>query len=315
MPYCPFDVSVFQSSAGWSIQINADPPDLLSAKSALSPSLVRVLALRFLLKHGFDISPSCVQFYGKRQAAVRFAFTDDEAREVGEAIGIDWNEVKFDVADLAAGMEVELEHGSKLGDATNVTHDDPKLTAMIAWAHLKEDPDYYQMLANMEHTFDHKRTPALRGEEHEAYMRALEPGKKQDKSFSPELNHYVEKYVQSVKEAVDKGMSANDAFKKIKPSLSRLTPDSLINLLWENQLLGRRDVPANVPDLYTAIEKTLEQAVYEAAILWWGTQRTKKAPTQERRVDPDAGTVVERPKKAAMVYRGARYRVLKEKTR
>ena len=47
------------------------------------------------------------------------------------------------------GMEVELEHGAH-DPQTNVTGDDPILTGKIAWAHLKEFPDYYVRLDAME---------------------------------------------------------------------------------------------------------------------------------------------------------------------
>ena len=76
-------------------------------------------------------------------------FSLDEARRVGEAIGIDWYSVPFDVEQFQAGMDVELEHG--LHDpATNVTGDDPLVTGKIALAHLKEFPDYYIRLERME---------------------------------------------------------------------------------------------------------------------------------------------------------------------
>jgi hypothetical protein len=75
--------------------------------------------------------------------------TPQEARRVGEQIGIDWTEAPFDVEQFRMGMEVELEHG--LHDpSTNVTGDDPILTGKIALAHLKEFPDYYTRLARME---------------------------------------------------------------------------------------------------------------------------------------------------------------------
>jgi hypothetical protein len=75
--------------------------------------------------------------------------TPQEARLVGEQIGIDWTEAPFDVEQFRMGMEVELEHG--LHDpSTNVTGDDPILTGKIALAHLKEFPDYYTRLARME---------------------------------------------------------------------------------------------------------------------------------------------------------------------
>ena len=73
----------------------------------------------------------------------------DEARSVGEQIGIDWESSPFDVEQLRIGMEVEFEHGSH-DPQTNVTDDDPVLTGKIAWAHLKEFPDYYVRLRQME---------------------------------------------------------------------------------------------------------------------------------------------------------------------
>jgi DNA-directed RNA polymerase alpha subunit len=79
----------------------------------------------------------------------RTPFTADQAREVGERIGIDWSSSKFDVEQLRMGMDVELEHGTHDPD-TNVTDDDIVVTAKIARAHLNEFPDYYTRLAVME---------------------------------------------------------------------------------------------------------------------------------------------------------------------
>ena len=77
------------------------------------------------------------------------AISADEARRVGEQIGIDWATAPFDVEQFRIGMEVELEHG--LHDpATNVTDDDPVVTGKIALAHLNEFPDYYTRLERME---------------------------------------------------------------------------------------------------------------------------------------------------------------------
>ena len=81
--------------------------------------------------------------------APRTTFSEDEAREIGEAIGIDWSSAPFDVAQFKRGMQVELEHG-RHDPQTNVTDDDPETTAKIALAHLKELPDYYDRLAVME---------------------------------------------------------------------------------------------------------------------------------------------------------------------
>jgi hypothetical protein len=75
--------------------------------------------------------------------------TEQQAREVGEAIGIDWSTAPFDVPQFRDGMEVELEHGTH-DPATNVTGDDPLVTGKIALAHLNEFPDYYVRLERME---------------------------------------------------------------------------------------------------------------------------------------------------------------------
>jgi hypothetical protein len=74
-------------------------------------------------------------------------FTSEEAKEVGESIGIDWS--KFDVDQFRRGMDVELEHGI-IDLNTNVTNNDPVTTGKIALAHLNEFPDYYDRLYAME---------------------------------------------------------------------------------------------------------------------------------------------------------------------
>jgi Protein of unknown function (DUF5661) len=79
----------------------------------------------------------------------RTSFTADEARRVGEEIGIDWASAPFDVEQFRMGMDVELEHGLHDG-ATNVSDDDPTVTGKIALAHLNEFPDYYTRLERME---------------------------------------------------------------------------------------------------------------------------------------------------------------------
>ncbi|MFC2020793.1 DUF5661 family protein [Chloroflexota bacterium] len=74
-------------------------------------------------------------------------FTAEEARQIGEKLGIDWS--RFDVEQYRMGLDVELEHG--LADSlTNVTNDDFMITGKIALAHLNEFPDYYTRLEIME---------------------------------------------------------------------------------------------------------------------------------------------------------------------
>jgi uncharacterized protein DUF5661 len=79
----------------------------------------------------------------------REGFSEEEARRVGEQIGIDWGSSPFDVDQFRRGMEVELEHGLRDLD-TNVTGDDPLTTGKIARAHLNEFADYYTRLEQME---------------------------------------------------------------------------------------------------------------------------------------------------------------------
>lgn len=74
-------------------------------------------------------------------------FTPEEAKAIGESIGIDWAAV--DLEQFRLGLAVELEHGAR-DPETNVTGDDIAATGKIAWAHLKELPDYYTRLAEME---------------------------------------------------------------------------------------------------------------------------------------------------------------------
>jgi len=74
-------------------------------------------------------------------------FTTEEAKRIGDALGIDWS--KFDVEQYRMGLDVELEHGL-VDRHTNVTNDDPMVTGKIALAHLNEFPDYYTRLEKME---------------------------------------------------------------------------------------------------------------------------------------------------------------------
>ena len=74
-------------------------------------------------------------------------FSAEEAKKIGEQIGIDWS--KFDVEQFRRGMDVELEHGT-VDPNTNVSNDDPLTTGKISLAHLNEFSDYYTRLDKME---------------------------------------------------------------------------------------------------------------------------------------------------------------------
>ncbi len=74
-------------------------------------------------------------------------FTSEEARRIGDSIGVDWTQ--YDIEEFRMGLAVELEHGLH-DEQTNVTGDDEIVTGKIALAHLKEIRDYYTRLAIME---------------------------------------------------------------------------------------------------------------------------------------------------------------------
>ena len=94
--------------------------------------------------------------------------TADEVKRVCKELNIrDWSELKdskveeseaklilslvntgnmpIELDEFRAGLEVELEHGTRFKDA-NVTNNHPILTAKIVLAHLKEMLDYYERL-------------------------------------------------------------------------------------------------------------------------------------------------------------------------
>lgn len=74
-------------------------------------------------------------------------FSNWQAKDIGNKIGVDWKQV--DLNEFNIGLNVELEHGLRYPE-TNVTNDDELITGKIAWAHLKEFPDYYTRLSKME---------------------------------------------------------------------------------------------------------------------------------------------------------------------
>lgn len=79
--------------------------------------------------------------------AAKTSFSKEEARRIGEQLGVDWT--RFDVEQFRMGLEVELEHGLR-DPSTNVTDNDLMMTGKIALAHLNEFGDYYTRLAAME---------------------------------------------------------------------------------------------------------------------------------------------------------------------
>jgi hypothetical protein len=82
---------------------------------------------------------------------IKKEFSEEEAKEIGNQLGIDWQD--FNVDQFRRGLDVELEHGL-VSPGTNVSNDDPLITGKIALAHLREFPDYYDRLEKMEEEAD-----------------------------------------------------------------------------------------------------------------------------------------------------------------
>lgn len=74
--------------------------------------------------------------------------TKSVARDIAKKIKLNTDVVDIDTFQYA--LNVELEHGSKLGKMTNVTKDDLTMTTKIVLAHLLEFPDYYTRLKKLE---------------------------------------------------------------------------------------------------------------------------------------------------------------------
>jgi hypothetical protein len=89
----------------------------------------------------------CTMRKEKEPSMNKRKITAGEAEQIGAMLGLDWDQI--DVEQFRLGLEVEFEHGAK-DPETNVTDDDVVLTGKIAWAHLKEFPDYYTRLARLE---------------------------------------------------------------------------------------------------------------------------------------------------------------------
>ena len=74
--------------------------------------------------------------------------SQDKVKLLAKKYKIDLNKVPLTW--LTKGVNIELEHGSKISKMTNVTKNSLDLTFKIALAHLLEYPDYYQRLDKME---------------------------------------------------------------------------------------------------------------------------------------------------------------------
>ncbi len=67
----------------------------------------------------------------------------EEAKKILAEVNTE--KMNVDLNEFLAGLNVELEHGTRFKDA-NVTNNHPVITGMIVLAHLKESLDYYKLL-------------------------------------------------------------------------------------------------------------------------------------------------------------------------
>ena len=90
--------------------------------------------------------------------------------------------------DFRAGLEVELEHGTRFEDA-NVTNNHPILTGKIVIAHLKETMDYYKRIDVAEIEGDLLKAILSKNVEKIAskYMRLIEAQKNLNDAVSRQL--------------------------------------------------------------------------------------------------------------------------------
>lgn len=67
----------------------------------------------------------------------------EEAKKILAEVNTE--KMDIDIDEFLAGLNVELEHGTRFKDA-NVTNNHPIITGKIVLAHLKESLDYYKLL-------------------------------------------------------------------------------------------------------------------------------------------------------------------------
>ncbi|GAC1363662.1 MAG: hypothetical protein NVSMB32_05460 [Actinomycetota bacterium] len=75
-------------------------------------------------------------------------FTPEEALTIGARIGIAWERGDIDVDQFRLGLALEL-HATQ-DPASDTPGDNEYLTGRIALGHLREIPDYYSLLADLE---------------------------------------------------------------------------------------------------------------------------------------------------------------------
>ena len=84
----------------------------------------------------------------------RKQISSDEARRIGEALHIDWDQV--DLEQFRQGLMGDHEQGA-MDPETGLTYDGVLLTGKVVLAHMDEFPDYFTRLAKLKAEMDERQ--------------------------------------------------------------------------------------------------------------------------------------------------------------
>ena len=146
------------------------------------------------------------------------------SRRIGNQLNIDWEEIPF--SEFHMGMNVELEHGSKISSKTDITGDNLEITGKIALAHLLEDPEYYTKLKKIEDGKKGRGNKLQKGTSNKNPKDALKESLKMTMVNGPsrldsDLNHtnilfeYIKKIVSEAIQDVKQISEENNQSKKL----------------------------------------------------------------------------------------------------
>lgn len=215
----------------------------------------------------------------------------EDAKDLGNRLGIDWKNSKFTAEQFRQGIEVEYEHGSKDKD-TDVTHDDPVKTAKVAWAHLKELPDYYSRLKVMEKEGEAEMEKSTINVKHKGGKTAFKkpPQSKADTKGKPAAKTGIHAKTRDVKVSSQRGRMVpfrprskytEDAAKRRPPSVARRQSMKVYSAGSEDrvrQAIKKYTIAAAM----TPVERKKIKAKVDAILEKWGM----KAPHTKVDVTP-----------------------------
>ena len=162
------------------------------------------------------------------------SFSMDEVKKIGDNLKVDWDTISLE--EFFMGVNHELEHGTK-NPETNVTNDDPIETGKIALEHLKEDPEYYSKLAEVE-----PEVEKANGDEMEEKMEEAEEKRE---------------VIEESKELVEEVMEAQEAAEEVEEAVEEVT-EAAADLQEAVECVAKEDVDEDM-------EKEPEEAHEEEA--------------------------------------------------